>query len=91
VEGKMTRQKEGRKNKRIEVKQVVEVMPDSEKKIALSFDVSTGGLQFKTKEPIRVWLRIGSDNTDFTREAQLVWAKRDADGSMRYGLEYIEK
>ena len=48
-------------NKRASVRQarkeVVEIIPEAEKVLALSFDISSSGVQFKTKEPLKVWLK----------------------------------
>ncbi|MCE5273476.1 PilZ domain-containing protein [bacterium] len=84
------RSKEQRSDERKEVREVVELIPDQNRLLALSFDVSSSGVQFRTREPLRMWIRMSSLGEAFVREAELAWVRKEVDGSMIYGLRLID-
>lgn len=79
-----------RSSERREVKEVVEMSPDQARLTALSFDFSETGVQLRTREPLRLWLRMSSLGETFVREAELAWVRKELDGSMTYGLKLVE-
>ncbi len=81
---------EQRVGERKEVREVVELIPDQNRLLALSCDVSSSGVQFRTREPLRLWIRMGSLGEAFVREAELAWVRKEPDGSMTYGLKLVD-
>lgn len=56
--------------------------------MANSLDISGTGLRIRTSGPIgfRIQIEHGGELCEYL--AELVWAKRQEDGSMEYGLKY---
>lgn len=50
-------------------------------------DRSEHGLRIASREPLHLTVQLADE--DETREAILVWARRDESGGMIYGLEFI--
>jgi len=72
------------------LKTKVEFYVDADIIEAVSLDVSKFGVRFGTERPIKVRLRMELGEQLLEREAQLVWATKEAEsGMMVYGLEYI--
>ncbi len=88
---KKDKQPEHRIADRKTVKEPIEIMADGAKVVALSYDLSSTGLRLKTKEPLKIWLRMQSLRASFAHEARLVWAKREPDGSIIYGFEFVKE
>ena len=57
---------------------------------ASSVDISDSGIRMTTHTPIRIRMRYEMDGRQHERVAELVWARRNADGNMDYGLQYLE-
>ena len=82
--------RDNRRAERDPLKTKVEFYVDADIIEAVSLDVSKFGVRFGTEKPIRVRLRMVLGEQLLEREAQLVWAKKEAEsGMMVYGLEYI--
>ncbi len=83
--------KERAERQKIEAK--VKFIVDADVIPAESVDISESGISFKTDTPIKVTMRMGSkyagDIEDKT--AELVWTKKESDGSTTYGLEFVEE
>ena len=56
--------------------------------MAKSVDISGTGIRIVTEEPIDIRIQIREDDKLVQYDAQLVWVKREDDGSMEYGLKY---
>ena len=56
---------------------------------ALSADVSETGIRFDTEKPFKILLEMKSNGKILNREAQIVWAKRNRNGGMAFGFEYV--
>jgi len=67
----------------------IEIIPEEDKLVAISQDLSSSGVQFTTKGALRIWIRMKSQDDFFAREAELVWAKKEEDGSMKYGFKFV--
>ena len=77
---------------RKDVKEAIEIVADATKVVALSYDISATGLRLTTREPLKIWLRMQSlSSASFVHEAKLVWAKREPDGSIIYGFEFVKE
>jgi hypothetical protein len=57
---------------------------------ATTVDVSKTGIRFNTKDPPCFTLRFKVNNQTEDYRAQMVWAATEEDGSMTYGLKFIE-
>ena len=55
---------------------------------AQALDMSDTGVRIETKDPIVIHMKIGNDADSEITFAKLVWAKRQDDGSVAYGLEF---
>jgi len=80
---------ERRISRRKELQSKIEFFVNADIIAAQSLDMSETGLRFDTKEPIRIHLRMEIDGELCDREARFVWAVRNSDGGMTYGLEFI--
>ena len=58
---------------------------------AETVDVSQTGIAFRSPEPLRVEMRINIDGEREERTAKLVRAEQNPDGSVVYGLEFIDE
>lgn len=56
---------------------------------AKTVDLSDSGIRFETDSPIIIRLQVNQGGKPTVRDAQLVWAQKDADGKMTYGFEFI--
>jgi len=69
----------------------VDFYVDADLVTAKSLDISKSGIRLTTKEPIKTHLRIANSDHYIDSHAQLVWARRNEDGSMEYGFEYVKE
>lgn len=60
---------------------------DAFKADAVNF--SDKGLCFETKAPLMIELLVNLDGKRVLRKAHLVWAKKNEDGVMTYGFEFV--
>lgn len=68
----------------------VEFYVDADIIDASSIDISESGIRITSLNPIRVRMRFMADGERHERLAELVWARRNPEGDMDYGLQYIE-
>ncbi|MHC4944887.1 MAG: PilZ domain-containing protein [Planctomycetota bacterium] len=57
---------------------------------AKSVNISDTGIRFDTEKPLRFTLRFRHDSQNKVIVSDLVWAKRMEDGSMSYGLDFVD-
>ncbi|MBP7232745.1 MAG: PilZ domain-containing protein [Syntrophaceae bacterium] len=74
---------------RQKIKTTVDFIIDGDVEKATSFDVSKTGIRFETSEPIKVRMRLTFSGELKEFYSRLVWAKRNPDGTMSYGFEFI--
>jgi len=55
---------------------------------AQALDQSGSGIRLETKDPITIHMKIGQNDDAEIRVAKLVWAEKQLDGSVSYGLEF---
>lgn len=55
---------------------------------AEALDQSDTGIRIKTKEPITIHMKIGKDEDAKIQVAKLIWAEKNNDGTVSYGLEF---
>ncbi len=55
---------------------------------AQALDQSRTGIRIETKDPITIHMKIGKNDDAEIRVAKLVWAEKQPDGSISYGLEF---
>ena len=80
-----------RQSPRVEIKARVEFFIDADIVPAETIDISDGGLRITTREPVKATLRITEKNgkvQDY--QAEMVWAKRNPNERMTFGLEFID-
>ena len=51
-------------------------------------NLSATGIGFTTRNPLKIKLAMTFGEDNETREATLVWVKRNPDGTMNYGFEF---
>lgn len=56
---------------------------------AETIDISETGIRIETREPAKIFLRIKIEGRTQDYEAKMVWARKNLDGRMTYGFEYI--
>jgi len=56
---------------------------------AQSMDVSESGIRLQLQKPVQIVMRLQVGASELDRLANLVWARRNSDGKMEYGLEYL--
>ena len=56
---------------------------------ASSVDVSETGIRFDTEKPFKILLEMKTNGQILNREAQIVWAKRNRNGGITFGFEYV--
>lgn len=79
-----------RSSDRHEIKTKVEFYVDGDIETATSVDVSNGGMSFETAEPVKFRMRLKHAGGDYQEHySRLVWARKNPDGSMSYGFEFI--
>ncbi len=78
------------KRKRIDTK--VDFIVDADVIPAKSVDISESGIAFRTDTPIKVTMRMGSKiyGDVENKTAELVWTRKESDGSTTYGLQFID-
>lgn len=67
----------------------VEFFVDGDIERATSVDVSETGIRFDTHKPMAVRMRLEIDDQQKEFLARLVWARKNPDGTMAYGFEFI--
>ncbi len=55
---------------------------------AQSLDFSDGGVRLQTSNPLHLFMRLMIGDREDLREADLVWARKNADGNWELGLRY---
>ena len=80
---------ERRISTRKELKNGIEFFVNADVVAAESIDISETGLSFDTKEPLNIHLRMEIDGKLRDRAAQFVWATKNSNGGMTYGLRFI--
>jgi hypothetical protein len=83
---------EEKKQLRVERKEIqtkVEFFVDGDIEVAKSADISAKGMRFITDKPIKFRMRLNLDGEVKEYFAQLVWARKDPEGSTSYGFEFI--
>jgi hypothetical protein len=78
-----------RRSERICLDAGLEVYVDTEINGARPMDLSQTGLRFETSEPMTMILHLSVNGEREEREARLVWAQIQDDGSVQYGLEFV--
>jgi hypothetical protein len=84
----MNLDKNDRKNHREILKEETRFYVNADIINAQTLDHSSTGVRIETKDPITIHMKIGKDDDVEIRVAKLVWAKKQADGSVSYGLEF---
>jgi hypothetical protein len=56
--------------------------------MASSVDISDIGVRIVTENPVDIRIQIQENDKLIQYDAQLVWARLKADGTMEYGLKY---
>jgi len=79
-----------RQAERISLDSKIEFIVDADLLSAKSVDISETGIQFSAENPIKVTLRFFMNGENQIKSARLVWAKKEVDGGMTYGLEFVE-
>ena len=79
-----------RKSKRDYLKTKVEFYVDADIICSETINISENGVQFETKHPIIVKMRMDTDGLIKESSAKLVWSKQ-SNGTTVYGLEYISE
>jgi hypothetical protein len=84
----MSSDKDDRKSPREVYKEETKFYVNADIINARTLDHSGTGVRIETKDPITIHMKIGKDDDTKVRAAKLVWAKKQADGSVSYGLEF---
>lgn len=58
---------------------------------AASVDISKTGLRINTNEPLAFTLRFKEGEENKVYRTHLVWASREEDGGMSYGLNFLDE
>ncbi len=83
--------KSQRQYPRIEIQAQVEFYIDADIVSAETINISDGGLQIITQEPVKALLRVTeSDGKVQEYQAEIVWARRNPDEKMSFGLKFIK-
>ena len=87
----MDKQNESRRQyPRIEIQAQVEFFVDADIVSAETIDISDGGLRITTREPVKTTLRVTEpDGKVQEYQAEMVWAQRNSDEKMTFGLKFI--
>ncbi len=78
-----------RSSERHGIKTTVEFYVDGDIETATSVDVSNGGMSFETAEPVKIRMRLKVGDEYQEHYSRLVWARKNPNGSMSYGFEFI--
>ena len=79
-----------RRSERYELDAGLEFYVDADIMGASCLDISQTGIAFVSPGPLVVELRLNVDGEREERRARLVWAEQMTDGSVRYGLEFVD-
>ncbi|MEA1922907.1 MAG: PilZ domain-containing protein [Pseudomonadota bacterium] len=80
-----------RQHPRIEIQAQVEFFVDADIVSAETIDISEGGLQITTRESVKTTLRVTEpDGKVQEYQAEMVWARRNPDEKMTFGLKFID-
>lgn len=80
-----------RHDRRVKDKRRVEFFVDADIIQARSADRSESGIRIVTESPIQISMRVFQSEDQWKDyQASLCWAGREEDGSMAYGLEFVE-
>ena len=76
---------------RIEIQAQVEFFVDADIVAAETIDISEGGLRITTREPVKATLRVTeTDGKVQEYQAEMVWAQRNPNEKMTFGLKFID-
>jgi hypothetical protein len=84
-------QDDRRRSERFRLDAGVDFYVDADIVGAETLDVSVSGISFRSPEPLRVEMRLNIAGEREERSARLVRAKQESDGSVIYGLDFIEE
>ncbi|MHC4944976.1 MAG: PilZ domain-containing protein [Planctomycetota bacterium] len=68
----------------------IEFIVEGDLVAATTVDVSETGLSITTNEPLNLTVRFQVNNQAKVYQTKMVWAKREEEGGMTYGLEFLE-
>lgn len=54
-------------------------------------NLSDGGVRFIMEKPINFYVRFKAGERRISRKVQLVWSRKNEEGDMAYGFNFIEK
>lgn len=74
---------------RQKIKTAVDFFIDGDIETGMSVDVSQSGIRFETPQPIKVRMRLTVSGELKEFYSRLVWARKNPDGTMSYGFEFI--
>ena len=77
-----------RRAPRMPIRAKIKFRPVAKVAEATSVDLSQAGIQFETKEPLRILMLLAVGKESEKHMARLIWARRKPDGSMAYGFEF---
>jgi hypothetical protein len=69
----------------------IEFIVDADLLAATSVNISDSGIRFNAENPIKVTLRFFLEGENQIKSARLVWAHKEEDGRMSYGLEFVDE
>ena len=76
---------------RVEIQAQVEFFVDADIVSAETIDISAGGLQITTHEPVKATLRVTENNGKIKEyQAEMIWARRSPEEKMTFGLKFID-
>ncbi len=76
---------------RIEIQAQVEFFVDADIVSAETLDISDGGLRITTHEPVKTTLKVTEKSGEVQEhQAEMIWAKRNPDDHMIFGLKFID-
>ena len=79
-----------RSESRLKMDASIEFFVDADIINAKSVDMSKSGIKFETEQLIKVCMRINNNGEAEEHQAELVWAKKNENGQMSYGLRFVE-
>jgi hypothetical protein len=77
-------------SERLDYQTPVEFIIEGDVLNANSVNISKTGIRFETERPLRFTLRFRHEDENKVIVSDLVWAKRMEDGSMSYGLDFVD-
>ena len=80
-----------RECERFDIPAQIEFYVDADIIMANSLDISQSGLSFITDNAMEVDMRLNIDGNLEERRAKILWAKKEDDGKVRYGLEFVNE